>query len=75
MRTERLGGNKLANRKDFKSQEGFERWLEAWPEKIAYFPRELSALSDPGEFDELPIAVVRCRRQAQGWLFSQRSLA
>jgi len=46
------------SRQDFKSQQGFERWQESWPEKIAYLRRELSALNDPGEYDELPIAVV-----------------
>jgi hypothetical protein len=45
-------------RRHFKTDKGFEAWQRKWPEKINELEQELSILNDPGEYDELPVALV-----------------
>jgi hypothetical protein len=45
-------------RRHFKSDEGFEESKRRRAEKIAELDAELSVLDDPGEYEELPFAVV-----------------
>lgn len=45
-------------RRYFKSDEGFEESKRRRAEKVADLDAELSILGDPGEYDELPFAVV-----------------
>ena len=45
-------------RRHFKSDEGFEESKRRRAEKIADLDAELSILDDPGEYEELPFAVV-----------------
>jgi len=45
-------------RRDFKTDQGYERWRKHWPERLAKLEAELSILNDPGEYDSLPTAVV-----------------
>lgn len=45
-------------RRHFKSDEGFEESKRRRAEKIAELDAELSILNDPGEYEELPFAVV-----------------
>ena len=46
------------SQKDFTTDFRFRSWLEGTNELITWLLEELSALDDPGEYDELPAAVV-----------------
>lgn len=45
-------------RKDYSSDFHYERWIRKSRELIDELLEELSVLNDPGEYDELPVAVV-----------------
>jgi hypothetical protein len=45
-------------RQHFKTEKGFEEWKRRRAEKVAELDEELSILHDPGEYEELPFAVV-----------------
>jgi hypothetical protein len=45
-------------RRHFKTEKGFAEWRRRQAEKIAELEEELSILDDPGEYAELPAAVV-----------------
>jgi hypothetical protein len=45
-------------RRNFKTEQGYARWRQGQLDKICSFEEELSVLNDPGEYDELPVAVV-----------------
>lgn len=45
-------------RKDYSSDFHYQRWLRKSRELIDELLEELSALNEPGEYDELPVAVV-----------------
>lgn len=46
------------SRNSFKSDVHYRSWLEKTTDLLAEWESELSALSDPGEYDQLPPAVV-----------------
>lgn len=45
-------------RRHFKTDRGFEEWKRRRADKVAELDAELSILLDPGEYEELPFAVV-----------------
>lgn len=45
-------------RRQFKSDEGYEGWKVRNREKVAELDEELSALEDPGRYNEVPLAVA-----------------
>jgi hypothetical protein len=45
-------------RRHFKTDQSFEEWKRRRAEKVAELDEELSILLDPGEYEELPFAVV-----------------
>jgi hypothetical protein len=45
-------------RRHFKTDKGYDEWRRRQVDKIAELEEELSILDDPGEYDELPAAVV-----------------
>ncbi|PYS92535.1 MAG: hypothetical protein DMF64_08555 [Acidobacteria bacterium] len=45
-------------RRQYKTDEGFESWRSRQREKIAELKDELSVLDDPGQYNEIPLAIV-----------------
>lgn len=45
-------------RRQYKTDEGFENWRTRQREKIAELKDELSVLDDPGQVNEIPLAIV-----------------
>lgn len=45
-------------RRHFKTDQGFEEWKRRRALKVAELDEELSILLDPGEYEELPLAVI-----------------
>lgn len=45
-------------RRSFKTEQGYSKWRQSQLSKIDALEEELSILNDPGEYEELPVAVV-----------------
>jgi hypothetical protein len=45
-------------RRNFKTEQGYARWKQSQLDTINSLEEELSVLNDPGEYDELPAAVI-----------------